>query len=87
MGLPAARLGDVTSHGGKIISGALHTLVNGLPAARMGDFHACPKDGHGVTPIVTGSPKYLTEGLPAARIGDKTACGAVIISGSSNVTA
>jgi len=70
-----ARLGDISSHGGVIITGASRTLDNGMPVARMGDLHVCPIPGHGVTPIVT-------EGLPNARIGDITACGAIIVTGS-----
>ena len=84
MARPQARLGDITSHGGVIITGAIRTMVNGRPVARMGDLHACPIPGHGVTPIVTGSLDTATEGMPAARIGDITACGAVIVTGSLN---
>lgn len=79
---PQARLGDISSHGGVIITSAVRTLVNGIPVARMGDLHVCPIPGHGVTPIVTGSLDTLTEGQPNARIGDITACGAVIVTGS-----
>jgi len=82
MSVPQARLGDISSHGGVIITSAVRTLVNGIPGARMGDLHVCPIPGHGVTPIVTGSLDTLTEGLPNARIGDVTACGAVIVTGS-----
>ena len=77
-----ARLGDRSSHGGVIITAAMRTVVNGMPLARMGDLHACPIPGHGVTPIVTGSLDTITEGMPNARIGDVTACGAVIVTGS-----
>ncbi len=77
-------MGDISSHGGVIITGALRTMVSGKPAARMGDLHACPIPGHGVTPIVTGSLNTVTEGMPDARIGDVTACGAVIVTGSLN---
>ena len=73
-----ARLGDISSHGGVIITGASRTV------ARMGDLHVCPIPGHGVTPIVTGSFDTITEGLPNARIGDITACGAIIVTGSPN---
>ncbi|HUT54409.1 MAG TPA: PAAR domain-containing protein [bacterium] len=82
MARPQARLGDISNHGGVIITGAMRTVVNGRPAARMGDFHSCPLPFHGVTPIVTGSPDTLTEGQPNARIGDVAACGAVIVTGS-----
>ncbi len=47
---PQARLGDVSSHGGVIITSAVRTMVNGIPVARMGDLHVCPIPGHGVTP-------------------------------------
>ena len=79
-----ARLVDISSHGGVIITGANRTLDNGMPVARMGDLHVCPIPGHGVTPIVTGSFDTITEGLPNARIGDITACGAIIVTGSPN---
>lgn len=84
MARPQARLGDSSSHGGVIITGAMRTVVNGQPAARMGDLHSCPLPFHGITPIVTGSPDTLTEGQPNARLGDVTGCGAVIVTGSPN---
>ncbi len=82
MSRPQARLGDSSSHGGMIITGAIRTMVNGRPVARMGDLHVCPIPGHGVTPIITGSLDTLTEGKPNARTGDITGCGAVIVTGS-----
>jgi len=87
MARPQARLGDMTSHGGTIITGSLTTMVNGRPVARMGDMHVCPIPYHGVTPIVTGSLKTTTDGRPNARIGDVTGCGAVIVGGSFDTTA
>lgn len=79
-----ARVGDRTSHGGVIVTGAARTLVNGRKAARQGDLHVCPTPGHGVRPIVTGSPNTFIEGKAAARVGDQVACGAVIVAGSPN---
>ena len=87
MGEAIARLGDSSNHGGKIISGAARQLVNGKPAARKGDQHICPLEGHGVTPITTGSSRTMIEGQPAARVGDSVGCGAVITSGSPNTEA
>ncbi len=81
---PQARLGDISSHGGVIITGASLTFDNGMPVARLGDLHICPIPGHGVTPIVTGSFDTITEGQHNARVGDITACGAVIVTGSPN---
>lgn len=82
MSRPIARLGDPSNHGGVIISSASRTMVNGILVARMGDMHACPLPGHGITPIVTGSSKTLVEGKCIARMGDSTGCGAVIAAGS-----
>ena len=82
MGRKQARIGDPSSHGGVIVTGAARTLTNGRKAARLGDLDVCPVPGHGVRPIVTGSPNTIIEGRAAARVGDKVACGAVIVSGS-----
>ena len=82
---PQARLGDVSSHGGTIITGSVTTLVNGRPVARMCDMHVCPIPGHGVTPIVTGSLDTATDGRPNARLCDVAGCGAMIVTGSLNV--
>ncbi len=81
---PQARLGDISSHGGTVITGSFTTLVNGRPVARMCDLHVCPIPGHGVTPIVSGSFDTTTDGRPNARMGDMAGCGAVIVTGSLN---
>jgi len=75
MSRPVARLGDPSNHGGVIISSASRTMVNGILVARMGDLHACPLLGHGITPIITGSDKTLVEGEPIARVSDSAGCG------------
>ncbi len=87
MARPQARLGDTSSHGGVIVTGALRTFVNNRPAARMGDLHVCPIPFHGMTPICTGDADTFIEGRPAARIGDITGCGAVIATGSEDTLA
>ena len=51
---PISVIGDASSHGGTIINsnqdGTL--FVNGIEVAVAGALHSCPKDGHGVTPIL-----------------------------------
>jgi uncharacterized Zn-binding protein involved in type VI secretion len=78
-GLPAARITDVTAHGGLIVMGMPTVIIGGLPAARITDMHACPM----VTVIVphVGGPiipptsmTVLIGGLPAARMTDKCVC-------------
>jgi len=78
MGQPAARVGDMTAHGGVITVGFFQVLIGGQPAARMGDMHTCPMfDGpkpHVGGPITMGSPTVLIGGQPAARVGDTAQC-------------
>lgn len=84
--MPAvARLGDTSSHGGAIVTASENVLVNGMGVARVGDTLSCPI--HGPQPIVEGLLTMLVNGVPVARVGDAAACGAVIASGSENVTA
>lgn len=77
---PLIRLGDPTDHGGVVVSATSATIVEGKPAARIGDLVACPIPGHGVCPIVSGDATSVVDGRPQARQGDKTACGATLIS-------
>ena len=83
---PAARVTDPTAHPGIITGpGVPNVLIGGLPAAVLGDLHACsmpPLAGpHPPTPIVMGSMTVLIGGRPAARMGDMSGCGAPIIMG------
>ena len=74
---PAARIGDLTSHGTPLAPGpgCPNVLIGGMPAWRAGaDFHACPLV-NGVQPhvggmVAKGSLSVLIGGLPAARMGD-----------------
>ena len=78
MGLPAARIGDQTSHGTPLAPGpgSANVLIGGKPAWRVGsDFHACPLfDGpkpHVGGAVAIGSTTVLINSLPAARQGDQ----------------
>lgn len=79
MGQPAARMGDMTAHGGVIVLGYPTVLIGGMPAARITDMHVCPMVT-GIVPHVggpilpPGSPTVLIGGLPAARVGDMATC-------------
>jgi uncharacterized Zn-binding protein involved in type VI secretion len=77
MGLPAARVGDLTSHGTPLGPGpgCATVLIGGMPAWRaLSDFHACPlSDGpkpHVGGMVAAGSVTVMIGGLPAARQGD-----------------
>jgi uncharacterized Zn-binding protein involved in type VI secretion len=77
VGQPAARVGDMTSHGTPLGlgPGCLTVLIGGAPAWRAGvDFHMCPLF-NGPQPHVGGmaalaSTTVMIGGLPAARQGD-----------------
>ncbi len=74
------RLGDPTSHGGRVVSAAPESRVLGLPAARRGDRCTCPQRGHHGCVIAEGDPKVLVDGVPVAFEGHRTSCGAALIS-------
>jgi len=93
MGQPAARITDmhvcpmvtgVVPHvGGPILpAGEPTVLIEGLPAARVGDMATCigPPDT-----ILAGSTTVMIGGMPAARMGDSTAHGGTIILGAPTV--
>jgi uncharacterized Zn-binding protein involved in type VI secretion len=81
MGKPAARLGDMTAHGGSIVVGFPMVMIGGQPAARIGDMHVCPLPNPGLPPpphvggpVVLGAPTVLVGGTPVARMGDMVTC-------------
>lgn len=76
MGRPAARLGDLTAHGGPLQPGPASpdVLIGGRPAWRaQKDLHICPlatPNPHGGGVVDGGSNTVLINGSPAARIGE-----------------
>ena len=80
-------VGDVTSHGGKVISSsAPHFTVEGKSVACIGDKCTCPVQGHGgVCTIIEGDDKHTIGGRPVAYEGDKTSCGASLVAGNSKL--
>ena len=79
-GKPAARVGDMTAHGGSIVGPGIPTVLIGkMPASTMGDQHVCPMTNPGPVPhvggpIVLGSTGVLIGKKPAARVGDMCVC-------------
>lgn len=79
------RLGDPTSHGGKVVSAsATNFTVGGIAVARVGDLCSCPQRGHNNCTIAEGNPKHIIGGIAVAYAGHKTTCGAVLESTISN---
>jgi uncharacterized Zn-binding protein involved in type VI secretion len=86
----AARVGDVTNHGGTITGpGASNVLIGGKPAAVAGDTHVCslPPSGHQPTVSVfpMGSTAVLIGGRPVLRVTDACLCGAMAAVGDPTV--
>jgi len=87
---PAARVGDVTNHGGTIAGpGIPNVLIGGMPAAVATDIHVCalPPDSHQPTssPFPMGSATVFIGGRPALRVGDTCICGASPVIGEPTV--
>jgi len=82
------RLGDATSHGGKVLdTQAKHMKVGGIPVACVGDPCSCPVSGHSGCKIATGSAHHRVDGKAIAFDGDKTSCGATLIASADNFKA
>lgn len=72
------RLGDSTSHNGKVIEGSQVDICMGKPIAYIGHKVHCPKC-RGDFPIVEGVPTTTFYGKGVALAGMKTSCGAILI--------
>ena len=87
---PAARVADVSVHGGTIIGPGVPTvLIGGMPAAVATDQHVCPippiVHQPTVSPFPMGSATVLIGGMPALRVGDTCLCGATAAVGEPTV--
>ncbi len=87
----AARVGDVSNHGGTVVGpGSPNVLIGGMPAAVITDMHVCvlPPAGHQPTssPFVVGSTTVMIGGKPALRVGDSCGCGASAVVGCPTVS-
>jgi len=72
------RMGDPTSHGGKVIEGSPFDICHGKPIAYLGHQTYCPQC-KGNFPIIDGAATTTFYGKGVALAGMKTACGAVLI--------
>ena len=86
----AARVGDISNHGGAIVGPGVSTvLIAGMPAAVAGDMHVCslPPQGHQPTAsaFTSGSTTVFIGGRPAVRTTDACACGAMAAIGAPTV--
>ena len=86
---PAARVTDLSTHGGTIVGPGVPTvLIGGLPAAVATDQHVCaipPAHVPTASPFPIGSTTVLIGGMPALRVGDTCLCGAMPAVGAPTV--
>jgi uncharacterized Zn-binding protein involved in type VI secretion len=73
-GRPAARLGDMTVHGGVITTASADVVIGGRPAARVADMHVCPVADVGGPILPAGSATVLINFRSAAHLGDQCSC-------------
>ncbi|MBP6800964.1 MAG: PAAR domain-containing protein [Zoogloea sp.] len=84
----AARVTDLSNHGGTLTGpGEATVLIGGMPAAVVGDMHACviPPPHPPVSAFPMGSATVLIGGKPALRVGDACVCGAAAAVGEPTV--
>ena len=75
------RIGDPTSHGGKVVSSSVrHFTVDGIAVVVVGDECMCPMQGHQNCKVASGNSTHTINGKAVAYDGDKTTCGASLIS-------
>lgn len=72
------RMGDPTSHGGKVLEGSMTDICHGKPISFIGHKVSCP-ECKGTFPIVEGVQTTTFYGQGVAVAGMKTACGATLI--------
>ncbi|HEX4856350.1 MAG TPA: PAAR domain-containing protein [Limnobacter sp.] len=72
-------VGDITSHGGEVVSGSPTTRVDGRPVARVGDLVTCPLCPPHVFTITEGLSMVTDNYMAIALQGHKTGCGAELI--------
>jgi uncharacterized Zn-binding protein involved in type VI secretion len=90
----AARVTDPTSHTGIGSTGSItgpgivSVQIENLPAAVLGDAHACAlpvNPPHPQTTLLPAPRLVLIGNRPAARVGDSSGCGALVLRGAARV--
>src|SRR5882724_4026676 len=91
-GFPAARISDLTAHGGTVVVGCPTVVMDFLPASRIGDMHVCPMVTvlvpHVGGPFVLGSFTVIVGGVPQSRVTDMLICVGppdILVNGSPTV--
>ncbi|WP_419690156.1 PAAR domain-containing protein [Burkholderia theae] len=77
-------VGDMTSHGGRVITGSETHTIGDRPIARLDDLVDCPEkypEGrlHGVNRIIDAHPTFTIGNRRVAMHGHRTECGCTLI--------
>jgi uncharacterized Zn-binding protein involved in type VI secretion len=80
MGKLIAVLGDLSSHGGTLITTNQDNTVKvkGINVCVEGCLHSCPLPGHGITPVVAVTTASFVNGKLIITQGAVAGCGAII---------
>lgn len=77
-------LGDLCTHGAKVMEGSPKRSIGGLPVARLGDRVDCPIHGKNkIIRVTSGMP--FTDGLLTAHTTAKAQCGAELLVSSQSL--
>jgi len=71
--------GDPTDHGGYVKTATSTIIEGGRRAALVGDLVYCPRDGHGVNPIVEGDPTISEDGRAFVTHLSRAICGCHVL--------
>lgn len=71
-------VGDMTSSGGRVLTGSAFTDIDGKPVSRVNDVAICPLH-KGTFPIVDGDASMIIDGQPVALHGSAIACGCKVL--------
>jgi uncharacterized Zn-binding protein involved in type VI secretion len=91
MALQIIVVGDLTSHGGRVITGSETHTIGGKRIARLNDLVDCPQkypDGrpHGINKIIEAHPTFTIGGQRVALHGHHTECGCTLIGSTTAST-
>lgn len=84
MELQIIMVGDLTSHGGRVITGSETHMIGDKQIARLFDLVDCPQkypDGrpHGINKIIEAHPTFTIGDERVAVAGNHTECGCTLI--------
>jgi len=77
------RLHDRTDHDGHVETASAAIVIDGVPAAVVGDVVSCPRPGHGRTAILPGESSIFCGTRQVALHGFRAGCGCRLLSSTT----